>query len=106
MVFKRVVARDANLFEDLDTVVLDRRDTCHLRSSLERASQEQTTEAGFVLEELEVRLGPVLLFESGGFLDRFKFCYDKGIIFVTMRVELSKGLEPLLWLSVVNQPLI
>ena len=40
LVLERIVAVDANLLEDVDGEVLDRRDTGHLNGSLESASNE------------------------------------------------------------------
>jgi uncharacterized protein YfaA (DUF2138 family) len=46
----------------------------------------------------------VLVFECDGLLDLAKFCLNPWVVFVSMSVKLSKHLEALLAVAVVDKP--
>lgn len=104
LVAEGLITGDANLLVDCDGVVLDGTDTGHLNGSLESASEEETTEARLVGEELLVRLCGALVLGGDGILDLVKLGADPGIVDVAVSVKLGQGGKTLVKTAVVDEP--
>jgi hypothetical protein len=71
---------------------------------LQGAGDEQAAEARLVLEQLDVRLGLVLVLEGDGVLDRLELGLDPRVGGVAVGVQLGERLQAKVGLAVVDQP--
>lgn len=85
-------------------VLLDGGDTGHLHRGLDSTAEEESSEGGPVREQLDVRLGLILVLIGDAFLDLGVLGLHPGIQLVSMSVELGEGLEALIRAVVINQP--
>lgn len=86
----------------LEGVLLDSRDTGHLHGRLNSTAEEKSSERRAVGEQLDVRLGLVLVLKGDALLNLGILSLHPGIQLVSMSVELSKSLETLIRAVVVN----
>jgi hypothetical protein len=75
-----------------------------LNGSLESASKEETAEARLILEQLDIRLGRILLLVGKGFLDLLELGLDPDIVLIAMSMELCQILETLLTIALGDEP--
>jgi len=71
---------------------------------LQGTAQEKSPKRGGGSEELEIRLGFVVVLVGNRGLDLFVLCHDPGVLFVAMRVELGQDLEGFVRFVVVHKP--
>jgi hypothetical protein len=84
--------------------LLDGRDTSHLHGSLDSTAQEESSERRPVGEQLNIRLGLVLVLKGDTLLDLGILGLHPGVQLISMSMELGESLEALLRAVVVNQP--
>lgn len=104
LILQRVVPLDAHEAVDGDRVVLDGRNASQLDGRLDGASKEETAEAGLVGEELDIRLGLMLVLVRDGVLDLLELGLHPRIGGVAVGVELGKCSQTELGLAMVDEP--
>lgn len=104
LVFESIGLADTNLSINRRRIILNCRDSGHLDRSLKSAGNEESAERRSVGEELDVRLGFVLMFEGNRFLNLIVLGSDPWIVDIAVGVEPGKSLETFVWAVVVNEP--
>ena len=72
-------------------VILDCRHAGHLYGSLYGRDQNKAAEGALALEQLEIRLGFMLVLEANRILDLIVLCLDPWITLIAVSMELSEG---------------
>lgn len=104
LVLQGVCSRDTNLTIDLHRVILDGGDTGHLDRSLQRTSDEQTSERGSISEEFDIGFGLVLVLIGNALLDLVEFCPDPRVLLIAVCMETSQICESFLGSVMIDQP--
>ena len=78
--------------------------TGHLARGLQCTAKEQPTERRAIVEQLDIRLRLVLMFERDALLNLRKFGLDPSVVFVPVRMQLGQGAQSLFTPVVVDEP--
>lgn len=84
--------------------LLDCRYTGHLHGCLESTAEEQAAERRSALEQLDVRLGLILVLVRDTLLDLGVLGLNPGVMLVAMGMEFGQRAQTLLGSAVVDQP--